>query len=170
MTERESKSSIGCLKTIREVTFNSHEFRNFCEENVMKRQHTATYTPQQNGGTERKNKILMNMLAWRGISKSFWLKVMIWESYVKNISPTIFIPNITSKEFRIKSKPSVQHFRIFYIAYAHIPHAQRRKLNQKNMKCIFLGVGDTYKAYRLYNHISKKIIITRDVVFVENGR
>lgn len=37
------------------------------------------------------------------------------------------------------------------------------------MKCIFLGVSDQSKAYKLYNSKTKKIIISRDVIFDEQN-
>ena len=37
----------------------------------------------------------------------------------------------------------------------------------KEKKCIFLGVSDQSKAYKLYNLITKKIVINHNVVFVE---
>ena len=42
-----------------------------------------------------------------------------------------------------------------------------RKLVNKEEKCIFLGVSDNSKAYKLYNPSTMKIVISRDVVFDE---
>ncbi|KAI5406878.1 hypothetical protein KIW84_053229 [Lathyrus oleraceus] len=44
---------------------------------------------------------------------------------------------------------------------------KRKKLDSKGEKCIFLGVSDASKAYKLYNPSTKKIVISRDVVFDE---
>lgn len=41
------------------------------------------------------------------------------------------------------------------------------KLEDKIHCCVLLGVSEESKAYRLYNHISKRIIINRDVIFEE---
>ncbi|GJX04969.1 retrovirus-related pol polyprotein from transposon TNT 1-94 [Tanacetum coccineum] len=37
-----------------------------------------------------------------------------------------------------------------------------------NRKCVLLGVSDESKAYRLYDPVSKKIIVSRDVIFEED--
>ena len=50
---------------------------------------------------------------------------------------------------------------------SHIPDQKRRKLDDKGEKCIFLGVSEQSKAYKLYNPITKKIVISRDVIFDE---
>ncbi|KAG6425054.1 hypothetical protein SASPL_115477 [Salvia splendens] len=65
-------------------------------------------------------------------------------------------------------KPSVAHLRVFgCIAYAKIPEARRIKLDDKGEKCIFVGYGDRVMGYKLYNPLTKKMIISRDVVFEE---
>ena len=43
-----------------------------------------------------------------------------------------------------------------------------QKLDDKGVKCIFIGYNLESKAYRLYDLINKKIIISRDVEFLEN--
>ena len=61
------------------------------------------------------------------------------------------------------------HFRVFgCVAYAHIPDVKRIKLEDKSHKCVFLGVSEESKAYRLYDPESKQIITSRDVIFAEN--
>ena len=42
------------------------------------------------------------------------------------------------------------------------------KLDAKSFKCVLLGVSEESKAYRLFDPISNKIIISRDVVFEED--
>ncbi|KAI3700974.1 hypothetical protein L2E82_45615 [Cichorium intybus] len=65
-------------------------------------------------------------------------------------------------------KPTVVHLRIFgCIAYAHVPDQKRKKLDDKGEKCIFVGYDKRSKAYKLYNPLTKKVIISRDVEFDE---
>ena len=64
---------------------------------------------------------------------------------------------------------SVSHLKVFgCVAYAHIPDELRRKLDKKGQKCIFVGYSEDTKAYKLYDPVTKKVIISRDVQFVEN--
>ena len=82
--------------------------------------------------------------------------------------PIIDVQNINPEEAWSGCKPAVDHFRVFgCIAYVHIPDEKRRKLNDKGVKCIFLGVSDHSKSYKLYDPIIKKIVISRDVIFDE---
>ena len=83
---------------------------------------------------------------------------------------TLAVQNMTPEEAWSGHRPAVNHFRIFgSIGYAHVPDQRRRKLDDKGEKCIFLGVSDQSKAYKLYNPITKKIIISHDVVFDEEN-
>ncbi|KAM1803916.1 hypothetical protein ACFX12_029840 [Malus domestica] len=66
-------------------------------------------------------------------------------------------------------KPSVSHFRIFgSISHVHVPDHRRVKLDNKSLKCIFFGVSDESKAYKLFDPTSQKIIVSRDVIFEED--
>lgn len=53
--------------------------------------------------------------------------------------------------------------------YAHVPNEKRIKLDDQSVKCVFIGVSEESKAYRLYNPITEKIIISRDVLFDEEN-
>ena len=50
-----------------------------------------------------------------------------------------------------------------------MPDEKRKKLDDRGVKCVFLGVSAESKAYRLYNPVTKQIIISRDVVFDEEN-
>lgn len=50
------------FETDRGGEFTSNEFGEFCKTHGISRQLTATYTPQQNGVAERKNRTVMNMV------------------------------------------------------------------------------------------------------------
>jgi hypothetical protein len=57
LVEKESGNSIQCLRTDRGGEYLSNTFNEFCSAEGIKRQLTAAYTPQQNGVSERKNRI-----------------------------------------------------------------------------------------------------------------
>ena len=48
------------------------------------------------------------------------------------------------------------------------PRGMDKKLDKKGQKCIFVGYSEDTKAYKLYDPVTKKVIISRDVQFVEN--
>lgn len=65
----------------------------------------------------------------------------------------------------------MDHFRIWgCLAYAYIPAELRSKLDKRSVTCVFLGVSEHTKGYRLFNVENSKLLISRDVVFDEPGQ
>jgi len=173
LVEKETGSCIKSLRIDRGREFTSQEFNQFCKENGIKRQLTAAYTPQQNGVAKRKNMTIMNMvrsmISNKKIPKSFWPEAVNWTVYVLNRSPTLAVKNMTPEEAWSGIKPSVEHFRVFgCVSHVHVPDVKRTKLEDKSFSCVLLGVSKESKAYRLYDPISKRIVVSRDVKFEED--
>ncbi|CAL2265082.1 unnamed protein product [Prunus armeniaca] len=171
--EKESGAYLKCLRTDRGGEFTSNEFGEFCKANGITRQLTTAYTPQQNGVTERKNRTVMNlvrcMLTEKQVPKAFWPEAVRWCVHVLNRCPTLAVQNRTPEEAWSGMKPTVEYFRVFgCLAHVHVPDQKRIKLDDKSTQCVLLGVSDESKAYRLFDPVSKKIIVSRDVVFEEN--
>jgi len=61
MVELQSGFKVKCLRSDRGGEFTSSEFNNLCETEGIQRQLTMTYTPQQNGVVERKNRTVVEM-------------------------------------------------------------------------------------------------------------
>jgi hypothetical protein len=90
--------------------------------------------------------------------------------YTLNICPTRAILKLTTNEAWPGYKPSVAHMKVFgCITYAHVPKEKRRKLDDKIVKCIFIGYSIEKISYMLFDPQAKKVIISKDVVFDEHG-
>ncbi|WVZ85487.1 LOW QUALITY PROTEIN: hypothetical protein U9M48_032409 [Paspalum notatum var. saurae] len=158
LVEKESGHTIHVLRTDRGI----------------KRQLTASYTPQQNGIAERKNRTVVemarSMLKAKNLPNSFWAEAVATVVYLLNHSPTKAVWNRTPYEAWYGSKPDVRHLKVFgCIAYAHINSEKRQKLDDKSEKCIFIGYSEQTKGYRVYNPITKRLFVSRDVIFDENA-
>ncbi|KAM1716757.1 hypothetical protein ACFX11_024686 [Malus domestica] len=113
--------------------------------------------------------MVRSMLSEKKIPKTFWLEATNWIVHVLNRSPTLAVKNKTPEEAWNGRKPSVEHLRVFgCIFYAHVLDSKRIKLDDKSLKCIFLEFSEESKAYRLFDPIFQKLIMSRDVVFDEN--
>ncbi|KAJ0080658.1 hypothetical protein Patl1_12136 [Pistacia atlantica] len=173
VVEKQSKCFIQTLRTDIGGEFLSTEFNVFCEENGIHRELTAPHTLEQNGVAERKNRTVVemarSMLKAKNLPNNFWEEAVATAVYILNISPTKAVLNQTPYEAWKGRKPRVSHLKVFgCIAYALIK-SQSQKLDKKSEKCIFIGYSLQSKAYRLYNHVSGKMIISRDVVFNEDA-
>lgn len=74
---------------------------------------------------------------------------------------------MTPQEAWGEHKLAVDHFRIF--GCIHIPNEKKSKLDDKGVKCVFIGVSEESKGYKLYSPITQKAIISRDVLFDEDN-
>ena len=61
LIENESDLKIKCQRLDNGGEFISNEFNNYCSEQGIKRQLSASRTPQKNGVIERKNRTVLNM-------------------------------------------------------------------------------------------------------------
>ena len=67
------------------------------------------------------------------------------------------------------TKTSVAHLRNFgSVAFAHIPDELKGKSDKKSERCIFIGYSEQHKAYKLYNPVTKKLMMSKDVNFIED--
>ena len=110
-----------------------------------------------------------SMLQARRLPNQFWAEAVATSVYLLNLSPIKAVMNRTPCEAWHGRKPYVSHLRVFgCVAYA-LKHPQtRQKLDEKSEKCIFICYCTQSKAYKLYNLVSEKILVRRDVIFNEN--
>lgn len=172
--EKHSGHQIKNLRSDRGGEYMSSQFEEFCQNHGIRHELTARYSPQQNGVAERKNRTIMNMvrcmLKNKNLPACFWAEAVSCAVYLINRSPTKSLKDSTPNEVWYGKKPNVAHLKTFgCLAYSHIPDALRSKLDDKSEKGIFIGYSQRTKAYKLYNPKTKKMIISRDVRFDENG-
>jgi len=172
LIEKEDGINTVFLRTDRGGEFTSNEFGEFCQGQGISRKLTTTYTPQQNGVAERKNRTIMNMvrsmLIGRQVPKVFWPEAARWCVHILNRCPTTVVRNKTPEEAWSGVKPTVDYFRVFEcITHVHIPDQHRVKLDDKSRQCVLKGVSGESKAYRLFDPVNKKVLISKDVIFEE---
>nr|DAD22295.1 TPA_asm: hypothetical protein HUJ06_023758 [Nelumbo nucifera] len=75
---------------------------------------------------------------------------------------------ILLKEFE-QGKSYHSYLKVFgYMTFVHIPRDKKSKLDNKAKQCIFLGYGHKEFGYKLWDPVDKKVIRSRDVVFLED--
>ena len=83
-----------------------------------------------------------------------------------NRNPTLIVKNKTIEEAWSKIKPSVENFRVFgCLSHVHVLDEKRTKLDDKSFSYVLVSVSERLKADRLYDPISQRIIISRDIKF-----
>nr|GFB53932.1 zinc finger, CCHC-type [Tanacetum cinerariifolium] len=88
--------------------------------------------------------------------------------YILNRVPTRALIDKTPYEGLYNRKPDLENLRIFECtAYAKITIPYLKKLDERSIPLIYLGVEEGSKACRLYDPIAKKKHVSRDVKFME---
>lgn len=154
--------------------FMSVDFNDYCADHELQRQLTAAYSPQQNGVMERRNQTVVEMarclLKAMGMPSIFWGEAVKTAVYILNRSTTRSLNGVMPYEAWHGRKASVHHFRTF----GCIAHVKRLgpgidKLADRSTPMVMIGYEEGAKAYRVYDPVTKKLQVTRDVAF-EEGR
>lgn len=172
LVESETRSKLKTLRTDRGGEFTSHDFKDYCDKHGINRHLTAPYSPQQNGVVERRNRTLIEMT--RSILKHMNMPNYLWgeatrhATYLINRVTTRALNGMTPYECLRGRKPNISHLRVFgCVCYARTETAGRRKLDDRSRVLVHLGTEPGSKSYRLYDPLSKRIIVSRDVTFDE---
>ncbi|KAM1032295.1 hypothetical protein ACFX2I_035891 [Malus domestica] len=174
MTELQTGLKVKCLRSDRGGEFLSSEFNHFCDTEGIQRQLSLAYTPQQNGVVERKNRTVIemakSMLHDKEMPYYMWAEAVHTAVYILNRCPTKSLANITPFEAYSGRKPGIAHLKVFgSICYVHTPSELRHKLEAKSIKGVFVGYAKCEKGYRIFDPLSKRLILSRDVVIDEDS-
>jgi hypothetical protein len=121
---------------------------------------------------ERRNSTVVgarySILKAKGLPNWLWGEAVQTAIYVLNRAPTKGLEGATPFEIWYGKKPSMHHLRTFgCIAYVKNSKPHLSKLEDRGHKMIFVGYENGTKAYRVYDPVTQKVHIIRDVVFDE---
>lgn len=164
-----------CVKTIRTdngTEFQNHSCQNLFAELGILHQKTFPYTPQQNGVAERKYRHLLQvtraLLFQYGLPKRFWGEALLYATFLINRLLTRILSGKTPFEMLFNKAPDYSLLKVFgCLCFATNTIPQKDKLASRATSCIFVGYQAGVKACKVYNIVTKKIMLTRDVVFHE---
>jgi hypothetical protein len=158
---------------------NGSEFKNlqveeYLEEEGIKHEFSAPYTPQQNGVVERKNRTLIDMA--RMILGEFKTPERFWSEAVNTACHAInwlYLHRLlkkTSYELLTDNKPNVSYFRVFGSkCYILVKKGRHSKFAPKAVEGFLLGYDSNTKAYRVFNKSSGLVEVSSAVVFDETN-
>jgi transposase InsO family protein len=163
------------LKKVR--SDNGSEFKNtnveeFCDEKGIKHEFSTTYTLEQNGVVERKNKILIemsrSMLDEYKVSDSFWAEAINTACQASNRLYYHRFFNKTPYELLNGRKPNVSYFWFFGCkCYILRKGSWLSKFQSKCDEEFLLGYSSNFKACRVYNKSKGFVKEAYDVQFDE---
>ncbi|WVZ83736.1 LOW QUALITY PROTEIN: hypothetical protein U9M48_030852 [Paspalum notatum var. saurae] len=141
--------------------FKNYKVDEWCDEEDIKHEFSATYTPQQNGVVERKNKTLITlaraMLDDYGTSEDFWAEAINTTCHASN---RVYLHRLLGKtpyELLIGRKPNISYFWVFGCKCFIY---KKKRLGKFGKRC---------DAYRVFNQTTRMIEETCDVEFDETN-
>ena len=109
------------------------------------------------------------LLKARGMPAAFWGEAVNTAVFILNRCPTKALRGETPYEAWHGSKPAVHFLRTFgCLAHVKVTRPHAKKLDDRSIKMVFVGYEPGSKAYRVYDPLSGRLHITRDVVFDES--
>lgn len=98
----------------------------------------------------------------------FWGEAVCTVVYTLNRSPTKSLNKKTLFEAWHGKKPRVSHLRTFgCVARVKMVGLGLKKLSDRSNKMVFIGYESGTKGYRFFDPSTKKLVISRDVIFYE---
>nr|GEW66882.1 hypothetical protein [Tanacetum cinerariifolium] len=170
--ENQRGKKIQILRSDRGDEYFSTEFSSYCESQGLIHQRTSSYTPQQNGVAERKNRVLQDMinamLVSANLPKNLCGEALLTACHVSN--------RIIAKKLKVffyerwkGRKPNIIYFRVWgCLAYYKVLLPNTYKLGPRGLKSVFVGYAKDSKSYRCLDLDSNVIVKSRDVDFFEN--
>jgi transposase InsO family protein len=154
LVEKQTRKKIKVLRSDNGDKYTSNEFRDFYEEEGIKRELTIPFNPQKNGDAKRKNRTIVEasraMLHDQDLPMLLWAMACNTTVYVQNKSPWRILEDKTPEEAFIGEKQKMGHLRIFSCpVYIHVPKEKRTKLEPSGRKRVFVRYNETLKAYRI---------------------
>ena len=154
--------------------FRTKAIDKFCQKMGIAQEFSCPHTPFQNGVAERAIRTLVEMtrtmLLESGLPSFWWAEFASTALYILNRTPHAALQEGLSPFMKVYgSVPDLSYFRVpGCVAWAKSFDPQRKKLDAKAKKLVFIGYSSSYKGWKLADPITKRITFSRDVVFDEN--
>ncbi|GJS63366.1 retrotransposon protein, putative, ty1-copia subclass [Tanacetum coccineum] len=149
--ENQLGKTIKSLRSDRGCEYMSQEFLDHLKEHGIIAHRTPTYTPQNNGVLERRNRTLLDMvqsmMSQTTLLKSFWDYALETAARILNMVPTKKGCEALVKRDTL-TKPD--------------------KLDPRSFRCIFVGYPKKTMIYSFYNPSENKLFVARNAEFFEN--
>jgi len=136
-------------------------------------QTSCTDTPKQNGVAERKYRHIIEIACFLLLSayvpSEFWGEVVLTAVSLINTISSSHSSGLSPFEKLYRHVPGYSSFRVYgCTCFVLRPHAERSKLSSRSAICVFVGYGECKKGYRCFDPITRKLYVSRHVVFLEH--
>jgi hypothetical protein len=156
--------------------FFNHDINDYCQMYGIHQRSSTAYTPEQNGRAERGNRTVLegtsSLLIDSNLDLSYWGFAAKTFVYLKNRSPHAALYRSTPYQVWFGKQPDLSHLHVFGTrCWSYIPSKVRKrfgkghKLISKSQYMIHVGYSDKFKAWTLFDPVTKLIVNSNDVIW-----
>ncbi|GJT19193.1 retrotransposon protein, putative, ty1-copia subclass [Tanacetum coccineum] len=167
--ENQLGKTIKAIRSDRGGEYISQEFKDYLKANGIVQQLTPPYTPQHNGVSERRNHTLLDMV--RSMMNLTTLPISFWDYALE--SATRILNMVSTKkvdktpyEMWYGNVPNLSYLKVWGCE-ALVKRDMPDKLEQRSVKCIFIGYPKETMGYYFYFPPENKIVVARYAEFFE---
>ena len=164
---------VKCFQADNGTEFVNHAMHTTLRANGVIFHLSCPYTSPQNGKAERILRTLNNsvrtLLIHASMPPKYWAEALAAATYLLNRRPSSSISNVIPYFRLYNAYPSYDHLRVFgCLCYPNLQATSSHKLAPRSTACVFLGYPPDHKGYRCFDLTTRRIIISRHVVFDES--
>uniref|UniRef100_A0A0D2ZWQ2 Retroviral polymerase SH3-like domain-containing protein n=1 Tax=Brassica oleracea var. oleracea TaxID=109376 RepID=A0A0D2ZWQ2_BRAOL len=112
--------------------------------------------------------VARSLMFQANVPKRFWSDAVATACYLINRIPTKVLKDQAPFDVLNKHKPSVDYLKVFgCLCFVLVPGELRNKLDARSTKAMFIGYSTTQKGYKCYDPETRRVLISRDVKFIE---
>ncbi|GJV50511.1 zinc finger, CCHC-type containing protein [Tanacetum coccineum] len=169
--ENQLGKTIKALRSDRGGEYISQEFKDYLKACGIVQQLTPPYTPQHNGVSKRRNRTLLDMVRsmmnLTTLPLSFWDYALESATRILNMVPTKKVDK-TPYELWYGKVPNLSYLKVWGCE-ALVKRDTPDKLQQRSVKCIFIGYPKETMGYYFYFPPENKIVVARYAEFFEKN-
>ncbi|GJW04796.1 retrotransposon protein, putative, ty1-copia subclass [Tanacetum coccineum] len=169
--ENQLGKTIKALRSDRGGEYISQEFKDYVKACGIVQQLTPPYTPQHNEVSEKRNRTLLDMVRsmmnLTTLLLSFWDYALEFVARILNMVPTKKVDKIPYKLWYGKV-PNLSYLKVWGYE-EHVKWDTPDKLQQRSIKCIFIGYTKETIGYYFYFPPENKIVVARHAEFFEKN-
>ncbi|GJS91472.1 retrotransposon protein, putative, ty1-copia subclass [Tanacetum coccineum] len=166
--ENQLRKTIKALRSDRGGKYISQEFKDYLKACGIIQQLTPPYTPQHNGMSERRNHTLLDMVRsmmnLTTLPLSFWDYALESTTRILNMVPTKKVDK-TLYELWYGKVPNLSYLKVWGCE-ALVKRDMPDKLQQRSVKCVFIGYPKETMGYYFYFPPENKIVVARYITLI----